>query len=333
MKSTLSSKSFSMKQHKRTGLVLLVSLTLAQMSCLKDSPNNASPIGGSNNVVEFQNSNIPVSYTSIFPQYDNGIALKNDTGSFPVNLDYTGQVSVAPQDIKINLAVLDSATLDSFNTDQGTGYELPPTDAYSLATSATIVKGTRQVTVRVLVNTGAPDFDYTKSYALPLKITSASYGVISSNFGTAVYSFTPLNKYDGSYSLTEKLSGWGAYTIADGISYAWPNNIGFVTAGQYSNSTFDKNDGSLQLAFAAGGGTTAFGATTPQFTFDATDKLVAVTNTTPDDGRGRKLAIDPAVTDSRYDNASKTIYAAYIMYQNGRPNQYIRDTLVYQGPR
>ena len=322
-----------MKQHKRTGLVLLVCLTLAQMSCLKDTPNNASPTGGTNNVVEFQNTSIPVSYTSIFPQYNNGVALKNDTGSFPVNLNYTGQVSVAPQDIKITLAVLGQKTLDSFNNDQGTGYVLPPTDAYTLSTSVTIAKGTRQVTVRVVINTGAPDFDYTASYALPLTIAQASYGVISSNFGTAIYSFTPLNKYDGSYSLREKLSGWSAYGIDDGNTYNWPNNVGFVTSGQYSNSTSDPNWGSLQLAFTAGAGTTAFGATTPQYTFDANDNLVAVTNTTPDDGRGRKLALDPAVTNSRFDNATKTIYAAYIMYQNGRPNQFIRDTLVYQSPR
>ncbi|HXB95596.1 MAG TPA: DUF1735 domain-containing protein, partial [Puia sp.] len=137
-----------MQLHKRTGLLLLTSFTLAQMSCLKDSPNNASPSGGSNNVVEFQNSSIPVSYTSIFPQYDNGVNLKNDTGSFPINLNYTGAVSVAPQDIKITLALLSQNTLDSFNSDQGTGYVIPPKDAYTMSTTATISKGTNQVTIR-----------------------------------------------------------------------------------------------------------------------------------------------------------------------------------------
>ena len=320
-----------MKQHKRAGLVLLVSLTLAQMSCLKDSPNNASP-SGSNNVVEFQNSSIPVSYTSVFPQYDNGISIKNDTGSFPVNLNYTGQISTAPQDIKITLATNQNA-LDSFNSDQGTPYVMPPTDAISFSSSATIAKGTRQVTIRIVVNTAAPDFDYSSAYALPLTITQSTYGIVSSNFGTAIYSFTPLNKYDGSYALTEKLTGWGAYSIDDGTTFKWPNNIGFVTSGQFSNTTSDPNWGSLFLAFSPSGGTTAFGATTPQFTFDANDKLVSVVNTTPDDGRGRKLAIDPAVTDSRYDASTKTIYAAFIMYQNGRPNQYVRDTLVYKSAR
>jgi len=43
--------------------------------------------------------------------------------------------------------------------------------------------------------------------------------------------------------------------------------------------------------------------------------------------------LNPAVTDSRYDPATQTIYAAYEMTQNGRPNQFIYDTLVYRGPR
>jgi hypothetical protein len=65
-------------------------------------------------------------------------------------------------------------------------------------------------------------------------------------------------------------------------------------------------------------------------TFDlATDKLLSVTNTTPDDGRGRAFEMNPAVTTSRYDPATKTIYAAYFLKQTGRPNLAIYDTLVY----
>jgi hypothetical protein len=184
------------------------------------------------------------------------------------------------------------------------------------------------------VNTAPADYDFNASYALPLTISSASYGIISTNFGTAIYSFIGRNKYDGSYSLRKKLVGWGAYGIDDGNTYNWPNNIGVVTAGAASDGTWDATWSAGQLAFTATGGTTAFGATTPLYTFDpSTDKLVSVVNTTPDDGRGRKLAINPAVTDSRYDASTKTIYAAYLMMQNGRPTQYIYDTLVYQGVR
>ena len=82
------------------------------------------------------------------------------------------------------------------------------------------------------------------------------------------------------------------------------------------------------------GGIVTFGATSPRFIFDpSTNALVNVVNTTPDDGRGRVFTIDPAVTDSRYDPDTKTIYAAYLFKQNSRPDQHIYDTLNYVGPR
>jgi hypothetical protein len=131
-----------------------------------------------------------------------------------------------------------------------------------------------------------------------------------------------------------KTVGWGAYGIADNVPGTYPKGMGLVTAGPYSVATNVATFGNLQPALTAAGGATGFGATTPLITFDpATNKIVSIVNTTPNDGRNRTLYLNPAVTDSRYDPATKTVYAAYIMTQNGRPLQYIYDTLVYQGPR
>ena len=71
-----------------------------------------------------------------------------------------------------------------------------------------------------------------------------------------------------------------------------------------------------------------------QFTVEPnTDKLLSVVNLVPDDGRGRTFFLNPAVPDSRYDPATQTIYGAYEMTQNGRPNQFIYDALVYKAVR
>jgi Domain of unknown function (DUF1735) len=325
-----------MKLHKNIGLSLAVLAVLAQVSCLKDKPNNASPNAGSNNVVEFQNTAVPKSYTSPFAEYDNGVPIDPtaDTGSFRININYTGAETVAPVDITVNLA-LSQAALDSFNNNVGTSYEIPPSDVFSFPATATIPKGTRQIIIRPII-TAAADYDYTKSYALPLMITSSSFGVVSSNYGTAIFQFIAENKYDGAYQFTQETVGWGAYSIADGVSYTWPNNVNFATVGQFQDVTDETGvgEGHLQLAFSPTGSATAFGATGPQFTFDpATDALLSVVNTVPNDGRNRQFALNPAVTDSRYDASTKTIYAAYLMTQNGRPTQYIYDTLVYQGTR
>lgn len=321
-----------MNLYKILGTSLVTFLILTQTSCLKDKLNNSNPAAGSNNVVEFQNSSIPVSYTSIYPQYNNSLLWNPDTSGFNINFNYTGAEATTPQDIKITIAI-DTAALNAFNTDQSANDTTPPADAYSFATTVTIPKGSRSATIYCNVTLTA-DWDYSKSYALPLTITSASYGVISTNFGTAIYTISGRNKYDGSYSFREKLVGWGTYGIDDGTTYTWPNNIGFVTAGAASNTTSDKNEGALQLAFTSSGGSTGFGATTPLFTFDPTSNAItSVANTTPNDGRDRTLYLNPAVTDSRYDPSTGTIYAAYIMTQTGRPLQYIYDTLVYQGTR
>ncbi len=139
------------------------------------------------------------------------------------------------------------------------------------------------------------------------------------------------------YSLRIKTTGWANYGISDDEPGDYPGGMGLVTAGANSVTFYNGTSGfgNLQPALTAGNAAaTGFGATTPMLTFDpATNKLIAVVNTTPDDGRGRTLHLNPAVTDSRYDPATKTIYAAYIMTQNTRPDQYIYDTLVYQKPR
>lgn len=322
-----------MNLYKIIGTSLAAVVVLMQTACLKDSIVNSDPKGGTNNVVEFRNSSVPVSYTSIYPEYANSLLWNPDTSGFNINFDYTGVEAVTPQDIKITIAI-DTAALRAFNDNQSTNDTLPPADAYSFPTTVTIPKGSTSATIYCHV-TLSPDWDYNASYAIPLTITSASFGTISTNFGTAIYSVAGRNKYDGSYVLTAKETGWGAYSIDDGSTYVYPDNIGMVTAGAASNSTYDAKQGTALLpAFSPTGGGTFFGATTPLFTFDpSSNALLSVSNSTPDDGRGRTLYLNPAVTDNRYDPATKTIYAAFIMTQNGRPLQYFYDTLVYKGPR
>lgn len=321
-----------MNLYKIIGTSLAAFFILAQTACLKDSVGNSDPKGGTNNAVEFQNSSVPVSYTSIYPEYANSLLWNPDTSGFNINFNWTGTQFTAPEDIKITIAI-DTAALRAFNADQSANDTLPPADAYSFPTTVTIPKGSNGATIYCHV-TLTSDWDYNASYVLPLTITSASYGAVSTNYGTAMYGIAGRNKYDGSYSLTQRQVGWSTYGIDDGSTYTWPNNVGFVTAGASSNSTSDKNEGSLLLAFTSSGGATGFGATTPLFTFDASSNAItSVSNTTPDDGRGRTLYLNPAVTDSRYDPSTKTIYAAFIMTQNGRPLQYFYDTLVYKGTR
>ena len=136
--------------------------------------------------------------------------------------------------------------------------------------------------------------------------------------------------------------GWSAYGISDNLVGTWPSNgdgtsIFMITSGANTVDIWDEwGFGTyIQNAFTTGNaGATGFGATSPRFVFDlATDKLLDVFNTTPNDGRDRRFTLNPAVTDSRYDPATKIIYAAYRMHQIGRPDQFIYDTLTYRSVR
>lgn len=186
-------------KYSKIVLSLLAVGTLTQQSCLKDTPGNTTPGAGTNNVVQFFNSSIP-SYNTIWPEYDNGVTVKNDTGSFPVNLNWTGAEFKTQKDITVTLA-LDQGALDDFNADNGSDFELLPDGSYTFPTTAVIAKGSNMVQIRPVITT-IPGWDYSKTYALPLHIVSASSGTVSSNYGTAIYTVVANNSFAGTYTST-----------------------------------------------------------------------------------------------------------------------------------
>ena len=315
-------------------LILTLTLSIAAVSCLKDKAYDNGTIQsgsqGSGQDTKVISLGITVSSTSNFLQASFQITGSDTTVDLiPVEL---GGTSDAPADIHVTLTV-DDSLLEAYNNANGTNF----VDASSVATIlnngvVTIPKGSRIGYLQVTFNASNL---LAENYALPVKITSVAEPgyTISGNLNTGIVAIGPKNQYDGMYQLTILTSGWGAYGINDGPpALTWPTDVGLVTSGPNS-VVFSSEVGSSQPAFA-GGGITGFGATEPQFTFDpTTNKLISVVNLVPDDGRGRTFLLNPAVTDSRYDPATQTIYAAYEMTQNGRPNQFIYDTLVYRGPR
>src|ERR1700742_334969 len=134
-----------MNLYKVIGVSLSAVFLLAQTACLKDKVSNSDP-KNSNNVVAFQNAELPSSYTSIYPQYNYSLIFHPDTAGFNINIEYAGAEATAPEDIKITLGI-DTTALNAFNAQQSTNYIAPPTDLYSIPTTATIPKGQRQITI------------------------------------------------------------------------------------------------------------------------------------------------------------------------------------------
>ena len=248
------------------------------------------------------------------------------------------------KDIKVTTTIAPdmAALITAWNTaNPGSPLTALPTSVYTIPNPVvTIAAGTRIADLKITIP-NATLLDVSTTYGLAITIASNDGGIgISSNLKTALFAVSAKNKYDGVYRLTLSLSGWSAYGIGDGVSGVFPPDIHLITAGATSltlnapNSATAQGTGLLQPGWTGGIGSitgyTAFGATTPKYTFDGSnDKLTAVVNTTPDDGRGRTLFLDPAITTSRYDPSTKTIYASYVMTQNGRPNQFIGCVFTY----
>ena len=216
-----------MKRYKITAL-LLCSLPVFLASCLKQGNMNSDP-ANSNSVLEFANTGDNLAAAaSTYPGFysDLGVLTSGNSTQFNVNVSYSGAGS-APDDITVNLAI-DTATLSTYNTDNGTAYVTPPTTIFSIPTSVVIKKGTSMTQVKATISNNS-SFDYSVNYALAVKIASASTGIISKTFGKAVYAFGVRNAYDGHYSF--KGYSLRAGDAAKTGNFTYSGGLDLVTAG------------------------------------------------------------------------------------------------------
>jgi hypothetical protein len=331
-----------MKALKISTIALAALAGVSLTSCLKDKDYDNRTIqaihpDGTQNFIEIGLTSSDAS--NFLLSSFNAINTDTVVNLIPVVL---ASANAAPEDIHVTLTRVDALVSD-YNTENGTDYQVPAPTTYTIINPGGVVTIPKGSHVGYLQVKFKPSDFIGGEWAFGFKIASvdkAGY-TISGNLATGIFAFGIKNKYDGDYRMRIKTVGWSAYAIADNLPGTWPTNIGLVTAGSSSVTIIDYLRGdNLQPAFSAGatpsvlGAATAFGATSPMYTFDpATDKLVSVVNTTPDDGRGRFLQLNTAITTSRYDASTKTIYAAYIMKQNGRPDMFIYDTLTYRAPR
>lgn len=302
---------------------------LVLSSCLKDK-NVSDRVYGINGVEDIKTIEITQAPSRVL-SFDVSSELQT-ISIFRLNLNTN---HLPGSDTKVTLAI-DQDALDAFNTENETEYGLLPEDIYELVggLTQTIAQGDNSVNVQIKLK--SEDL-LDGPYALPLKIVSTDKSdlALSANYQSIVVILGAKNKYDGLYKIKIRTTGWSAYGIADNATYEYPEEYAFITVSATANEGSCTYRGDFLVpGFTSAGGPTAFGAAEPLFTFDPeTDKLVSVTNLLPDDGRGRTFAINPAVTDSRFDPATKSIYMSFYMTQNSRPNMYFYDTLTYVGPR
>ena len=229
--------------------------------------------------------------------------------SFNINVHRTGPGD-ASKDVVVTLA-LSQATLDTYNTKNGTNKTIPPSSVFSFPTSVTIKAGTNQTTVSGTV-TVSSEFNFNAAYGVPVKITTVSAGeVISGNYADAVYSFGVRNIYDGAYT------GMGTMVDAanSGITGRYPLKAGLVTSGANTVRLYDYAIGGIYHSILSGGSTSYYGAFGVEFNIDASNKVTSVINVYGQPAsNGRSAELDPSGVNT-WDPTSKTLKVKYWMNQ------------------
>ena len=184
--------------------VPILGLTLGMSSCLKSSPQNLSSTGTS--VIEFDNTSVPESYTTKtkYAAYDNNnLLLQNDTTGFDFIIDYAGPQFNAPEDITVTIGYdTRDSVLPYYNDSAGTDYHMPDPANFTFPSTLVIRKGTHQVYGHVHLQNVTNGIGFDTARAIPLVITAVSSGLISGNYGTAIFQFSLANVFSGNYTTT-----------------------------------------------------------------------------------------------------------------------------------
>jgi hypothetical protein len=329
---------------KQSKIILLFSaLIFGLTGCIKDGDMNIDPSKGTPNVVEFENTGDNVAgATSTYPRFnsDLGVIKDGESVKFNVNVSYSG-VEVAPQDISVNVEI-DPSALIKFNSENGTNYVVPPTAIFTMPTSLVIKKGERIASMEVTVTSNS-SFNFNDNYALPLKISSASLGTISSNFGKAFYSFSARNDYDGIYIM--EATAPMVDVVSPGLTGYYPLTMSLITYSGNSIALYD-GKGYFSKGFyhpiSSGPDVSAYGTFSPVFFFDATGKITSITNYFGQNAGGNKRSaeLDPAGVNQATFNADgkvKSFEVSYIMTQSvttpNSPRTFFHEKFTYSKAR
>jgi hypothetical protein len=172
-------------------LIFILAITAVSLtSCLKDKPNTDFSLIKGQTVVELPWSGLQYFSKDAITDNSDTIVMK-----FGVNIASTNPLST-PTNYTV---AIDYSLMDAVNNQAGApvNYLQMPAGTYTISkTSGTIAAGKRldSITVTFYKN----KLDPSKSYMLPIKLASASNGILSGNFNAHYYHFIG-NDFAGTY--------------------------------------------------------------------------------------------------------------------------------------
>ena len=322
-----------MKKSSIKIISLLVVMTMALTSCLKDLEDFTGQFSGSPAIAELSESANAATGT-VSREIINPLVTKQF--SLRVNI-----ASPYPLDVDTKVVLqLDNNLITAYNSAKGlTGAAAAiPVPMAALTISSyevTVPAGKREIDWLFTVNPTLVPNVVDKFYIIPVKIVSAENGVVpSGNFGTKLIRVLSRNDWDGIYTVTgtmvdaasASLSGW------------YPHTIRLITSSGTVCSVYDMTIGGYYYPISSGGSLSYYGSFGLNITFDkATNTVVGMSNYWGVVSNTRAAAIDPSGANSVASNRNITL--KYFMLQ---PNTittapFIRcrmnEVWAYVGPR
>ena len=306
------------------------------VSCLDDDKQPLDP-SGSSNVIEFLDPSVPSSPAgAIYPAWTTAFTVQPEA-TFEQVISYSGPNSNG-ENINLTLQV-DPIALAEFNAQMeelgSSTYELLPAENYTVPTSVTIPAGSTKVTVPITVY---PDkFDLSKNFALPLRIASASTGILSAHYSVAILATVVKNKYDGVYTIE---TGSMVDVTNANFTGIYPKTVELHTVDGNTVNYYDQDYALAGHIFHTGTGASYYGGFLAQFSFDDSNTVTSVVNAFGQGNNNREAKLNPtappAVMEFEADGITpKTMTVSYIMRQinTGVDRAFWTETYTYQGPR
>lgn len=281
-------------------LFVLFSVTL--VACLDDEKYALDP-EGYQNVIEFLDPSVPVSQVgSVYPVWLTAFTVSPES-TLTQKISFSGPQN-NDQDIVLELAV-DPLALDEYNEQMVNGlngaaplggitYELLPEANYSIPNlTVTIPKGQKEAEISITIFPS--QFDLSKTYALPLRIVSASTGILSRHYSVAILATVVKNKYDGIYSV-EPPDGFAGLTHTNpNFSGLYPKTIELRTVNGNTVVYYDHDYDFAFHLFLNGATLTYFGNYRAQFQFNETTNQVTSMVNALGQGTGNRFGkLDPS---------------------------------------
>ena len=300
----------------RVGVVLL---GLVWASCLDDSRYALDPYN-SQNVIEFLDSSVPTNPSgAIYPVYTNTTEIV-DAFEFELTVSFSGPNGNS-RNIDLTLEV-DPTALEAYNKQMeedlgGSTYSMMPDDYFSFTNATvTIPKGQTKATISASVF--PKKFDLTKNFILPIRITSASYGILSAHFSVALVAVVVKNQYDGTYDVL----GGEVLRLVSGVP---DTNLGgpYVAGLTMDLATINGTTVGVEPLWRDGSGIGGIGGT--QFQIDPATNKVTVSAT------GNASMVNTAGAINEYDPATKTFEVNFDWNQPTRAISNLK--IKYKKPR